>query len=176
MRVVIRHNVANAIPDKESRSFEDLAGAVKLNEQVLTRILRYCMTNGVFREEPNGHVRHTAASAALKRNQLGEALKWSVEIPAFSCSRISEAVETYGLCDAPTRSPFNIAYNNPKTMWDYHKENPEMQRLFSVNMGQDGADPRLAVEHVLSSFDWSALNGGRVVDVIPSSRVNLGFG
>ena len=165
MRVVVSYNIADAVPFTIGKSFQDLASDVNLDVGMLTRILRYCMTNGVFREDPVGHVRHTAASAALKRTGLGEALKWSVEIPAFSALHMSDALRTFGTCDTPNTSPFNVAYSTPQTMWEYQGCRPEMQRLFSINMTNDGEDKRLAPEHILSSFDWARLGHATVVDV-----------
>ena len=165
MRVIISHNVANAVPFGVGKTFQDLASDVNLDVGMLTRVLRYCMTNGVFREDPIGRVKHTAASAALKRTGLGEALKWSVEIPAFSALHISDALRTFGTCNSPKASPFNLAYSPPQTMWEYQGNRPEMQRLFSINMTNDGEDTRLAPEHILLSFDWEKLGNATVVDV-----------
>lgn len=165
MRVIISHNVADAVPFGVGKTLQDLASDVNLDVGMLTRVLRYCMTNGVFREDPIGRVKHTAASAALKRTGLGEALKWSVEIPAFSALHISDAVRTFGICNSPKASPFNLAYSTPQTMWEYQGCRPEMQRLFSINMTNDGEDTRLAPEHILLSFDWEKLGHATVVDV-----------
>ena len=64
-----RFKVGEKFGLEEKASFKSLAEACKVNVIDLRRLIRYAMTNHIFREE-NGLVVHTAASRLLTENKL----------------------------------------------------------------------------------------------------------
>lgn len=65
LQAIYRLNIARYIPINGSASFEDIAAAANVDSNVLRRILKYAMTNFIFREEPPGVVRHSLLSKRL---------------------------------------------------------------------------------------------------------------
>ncbi|KAL4874341.1 S-adenosyl-L-methionine-dependent methyltransferase [Aspergillus karnatakaensis] len=163
MRAIVKLKLPQFVPFGSSISFKDLATETNVNQDILTRIIRYSITNGIFREQPPGHVCHTAASAALARGDIGVAMSWSAEVPLLSAVRLVEAIPTTGQ-DSRTAA-FNIAYGTEDTMWEYQKKHPELDKIFGENMATELGDSRLSPMHAVSGFNWAKLEGGMVVDV-----------
>ena len=69
LQAMRRFKVGEKFGFEEKASFESLAEACKVNVIDLRRLIRYAMTNHIFREE-DGLVAHTAASRLLTENKL----------------------------------------------------------------------------------------------------------
>jgi len=69
LQAMRRFKVGEKFGFEEKASFKSLAEACKVNVIDLRRLIRYAMTNHIFREE-DGLVAHTAASRLLTENKL----------------------------------------------------------------------------------------------------------
>ncbi|POS80295.1 hypothetical protein DHEL01_v201311 [Diaporthe helianthi] len=65
--VIAEFDIARLVPIDGSATFAELSAQTGIDEDRLTRILRYATTNYIFREQPPGHIRHTTLSAHLAR-------------------------------------------------------------------------------------------------------------
>jgi O-methyltransferase domain len=165
MRFVINHKVAPHVPIGRDISISKLGEHCGVDGEILARVLRYCITNGLFRETKPGFIGHTAASAALAGGQLGIAMRWSVEIPALSSLRMFEASKKFSTCDNPRSCGFNIEYQTDETYWEYQERNPELAAMFSDNMVTESGTTRLSPKHAVRGFHWGSIGNGTVVDV-----------
>lgn len=161
-------NIQYAVPRDGSILFKELAQKTGVDQDLLARVLRYSMTNGIFAESPQGHVRHTAASAALFETPLNNAIKWSTGIQLFSDLRLYEAIDSTRSNTTLPKAPFNIAYDTSDTMWDYQAKDKYLDELFSANMATEFGSAEMTPRHLAMGYDWDKLGSGTVVDVSPS--------
>ncbi|KAK8064425.1 S-adenosyl-L-methionine-dependent methyltransferase [Apiospora phragmitis] len=66
--VIVTFDIPKLVPSEGSMSFAEISSQCGLDEDRLTRILRFAMINLLFREQPAGHVRHTPLSAHLAQS------------------------------------------------------------------------------------------------------------
>ncbi|KAL4863679.1 O-methyltransferase-domain-containing protein [Aspergillus spectabilis] len=141
-RAIVKLNIPKAIPFESSISYEDLASQANVDCDTLTRIIRYCITNGICCEQPAGHIQHSAASAALSYGSFGQSAPWRAEIPILAGVRLFDAILAPSTNPGQRGAAFNTAYNTNDTI-----------------------GPRVSPAHVVSAFAWSTLDGGTVVNV-----------
>jgi 6-hydroxytryprostatin B O-methyltransferase len=165
MRFIVSYRVPAHIPFGTDIHVGTLADACGLHAEVLLRVLRYCVTNGVFRETKPSCFAHTAASASLARGPLSVAMRWSVEIPALSALRMAESARDCAPCDDPRRCGFSLEYQTDQTYYEYQEAHPELARMFSDNMATESGTMRLSPKHAVRGFRWDKLGVATVVDV-----------
>lgn len=71
LQAICHFGIATKFPEnKDGTTYKELSEISGLREPDVRRILRGAMTNHVFKEEPLGVVKHTAASNMLAKNPL----------------------------------------------------------------------------------------------------------
>lgn len=165
LRAIVNLNIQHAVPKEESISFSDLARETKIDEDLLTRILRYSVSIGIFSESPVGYVRHTATSRALTEEALANVVKWCADIQVQSDLRLYEAMDPLRPSSAIPKVPFNIAYDTPLGMWDYHAKDKHLEALFSANVATEFGSAEMSPEHLTMGYSWDKLGSGTVIDV-----------
>ncbi|KAL3420514.1 O-methyltransferase [Phlyctema vagabunda] len=165
MRFIVNYGVAAGVPFGRDIHIDALARGCQVDGQVLLRVLRYCTTNGVFRETQARYFAHTAASAHLARGQLSIAMRWSVEVIPAAALRMTEAARHRSPCDSPRSCGFNVEYGTRETYWEYQERKPELAAMFSDNMATESGTMRLSPKHVVRGFAWQKIGAGTVVDV-----------
>ncbi|KAL4876761.1 S-adenosyl-L-methionine-dependent methyltransferase [Aspergillus karnatakaensis] len=165
MRAIVMLKIPQAVPFDSSISYEELARQANVDCDTLTRIIRYCITNGVFKEEPAGNVQHTEASAALARGGIGQSAPWRCEVSTLANVKLYEAIPAPGENPGQRGTAFNVAFDTTDTMYEYRMKSERLRGMFAALMASEFSGPRVGAEHVVSAFDWSMLDRGVVVDV-----------
>ena len=71
LQAICQFELATKFPGSaDGATYEELSKVSGLKEPDVRRIVRGAMSNHVFKEEPSGAVKHTAASKVLARNPL----------------------------------------------------------------------------------------------------------
>lgn len=152
--------------DDEELTFEELSGRCGLNVKDLQRILRYAMTNFIFCEPRPGVVRHTAASLMLAQDNAFQDFVANVcEVRFPASARAVDALEKYGLSQAPYQSGFSLSRNTDRGLYDELSHCPEEARRW--NGAMSALAQQLDMNWILSSVlsCTKRIDGPLVVDV-----------
>ncbi|KAL8658927.1 MAG: hypothetical protein Q9202_007360 [Teloschistes flavicans] len=147
LQTVYRYEIDQKIDVNEEIPFETLSSRCGLNVIDLRRILRYAMTNFLFREPRPGFVAHTSLSKALAqdirlRNYIGMACE--ERFPASARG-------------------FALSQNTDKGLYEELRQHPERQRRWTIAMSSIASVKNF--EFIIDSFDWLRHSTGTVVDV-----------
>lgn len=74
--MILRYNIQTLVPLDSGATFQELADKTGIPVKKLTRLLRFGITDHLFRESEPGYVKHTAASKALL--QIPLLASWSL--------------------------------------------------------------------------------------------------
>lgn len=69
MRALYQYKIPNAFPVAQEATFAEIASKTNCSEKIVGRILRYAITNRIFKEVRKGVVAHTATSKALVEDE-----------------------------------------------------------------------------------------------------------
>ncbi|KAF2101188.1 S-adenosyl-L-methionine-dependent methyltransferase [Rhizodiscina lignyota] len=165
--VVDHFDIHNAVPQTGSISFSDLAKKINVQQGILERVMRFGFSFCLFKEEPVGHVKHSALSQAF--SQLRGWLHWMArKDSALAFQAWPRAVEVY--TDDPKPGvrcmPYNIGNEHNNAFFDALIAEPgamdkfaeAMKCVSSASGGQDGTI-------YAQAYDWDALDEGPVVDL-----------
>ncbi|CAD6592867.1 MAG: hypothetical protein ASARMPREDX12_006536 [Alectoria sarmentosa] len=172
-RTLYRFDVFSAVPLEGEIAYAEIAKTVGLDESRTRRIMQYAMTNGFFAETKDGHVIHSAQSAAIARDEklkavIGHHVEDVYPAAGYPAARVTDQLSAQPIDDEePTSSGFQLANKTDLTMFEYFEQvEPERAERFGLAMSSlsvpggifDGA-------HVLRAFDWAGLGVATVVDV-----------
>jgi hypothetical protein len=113
----------------------------------------------------SGLLRHTATSRALTEEALANVVKWCADIQVQSDLRLYEAMDPSRPSSAIPKVPFNIAYDTPLGMWDYHAKDKHLEALFSANVATEFGSAEMSPEHLTMGYSWDKLGSDTVIDV-----------
>ncbi|KAL8641121.1 MAG: hypothetical protein Q9226_008671 [Calogaya cf. arnoldii] len=164
LQTIYRYKIDQKLGIDETLPFETLSARSGLNFIDLRRILRYAMTNFVFREPQSGFVAHTSLSIALAqdtrlRNFVGIACE--ERFPASA--RTVDALELYGHPKSQNQSGFALSQNTDKGLYDELRQHPERERRWTSAM--DVIASQKDFDFVIDSLDWLRSSTGTIVDV-----------
>jgi len=151
-----------------SATYAEIAEKIGLDEGRTRRLIQYATANLLFKEPEQGHVAHTAQSAAIVRDEGLEAmLRHHMEDVYPAGARYTDWISAHPVDHGePTENGWSLAFNTDKPFFEYIKQDPGRSRNFDKAMGSisvpggmwDGA-------HVVRGFDWASLGDATVVDV-----------
>lgn len=166
LHAIYSFEMAKHVPLDGEATFAEVAKAVGLDEDRVTRLIRLAITGGVFTETRPGTIAHTGISAVLATNQgitdiMGMALTDGIE----ATTEMTNALRKY-----PT--PVNPAIETPFAM--YHKidvpyyqwigsDIPRLER-FQRAMKANDVPGNPNSSHFLAQYPWSSLNINTFVD------------
>jgi 6-hydroxytryprostatin B O-methyltransferase len=164
----LRFDIAQAIPADGSISAEDLASKVGLPLDILNRVVRYAITNGIFREPSKGKYAHSNISAYVAKNEHVR------DIASIATQELS--IMNLNLAEALTqqkatggKSPaaaFNIAYPDFATAFEFIGSDPGRGQRYHKYLAGRTQQPLWDVEHLVSSWNWAEkIGSGTLVDV-----------
>ncbi|KAL9012653.1 MAG: hypothetical protein Q9173_002592 [Seirophora scorigena] len=166
LRTILHYKIHTLVPLDSGATFQELADKTGVPVKKLTRLLRYGMSDHLFRESEPGYVKHTAATKALVVVPL--LAQWSLmgmsEVGPAKMHTV-DAVAKWPDSEEPEHSGFNLANNTSKPMFQFFEENPERMNRFKDAMSFLQTFPGLQTSYVVKSFDWASLGNGLVVDV-----------
>lgn len=163
-----QYNIFHLVPLAESIGYADLASSAGVPEQRLKSILRMAMTTALFREQPDGKLTHSAASALLASNRDVYAYA------TYMCSRsapmalqLAGAHRKWGPDTVKTyETAYNMAFNTDVPFFDHLGRDESKMEEFAAYMKNVRSSDGVHLKHLLAGFGWRDLpKGGTIVDV-----------
>ncbi|KAG6354068.1 hypothetical protein INS49_005039 [Diaporthe citri] len=172
--VIAEFDIASLVPIDGSATFAELSEATGLDEDRLTRILRYAMTNFIFREQPPGQVRHTALSAHLSRSPPTVAFQHTLATvfnPANAC--LPTALRANPSTASLTQTAHNAARGTAEPFYAWLDaagglgSGPDLRAVFDRGMEGISRGGQRLQDTDLRAFPWGAVlpPDATVVDV-----------
>lgn len=166
LRVIYHFRVAQHVPLDEYISFTDLAKACKVEQNLLTRLLRHAMVLHLFHEPMLGYVGHTADSRLLATNSdLFDSVGCYLEDMGIGCQAITNTMEKWPGSDERNHSACCYAYNTDMPFYAYLHQFPERMRRFSSMMRWVGESQAGSQTQITALYPWQDLANGTVVDM-----------
>lgn len=166
LRVVIHLDIAQHVPLEGNMGFAQLAGIVDVDEERLTRIMRYAMTNHWFCEPEPGKVAHTAMSSLLVKDKAVAAqVKYQSQIGVPSSHRWIDSIRASREDPSYHNSPFNLAFQTDKQSMTWASEDPIKRVWFNDMIESYAQSTQFGLHHTVNGFDWASLKDGLLVDV-----------
>ncbi|RYO90658.1 hypothetical protein DL766_002873 [Monosporascus sp. MC13-8B] len=151
---LLEFNIPRLVPLDGSISLSDLAAKSELQEDKLARIVRYAMTNFIFREPSPGRIAHTSVSATLARDpQFATFLRLVMVDLAPIAVALPVALRRWPQSDAPTECGVNAAFDTDEPFFKWLSRDAGRQARFDEGMAG------------FSSADGSAGDRPQTVDV-----------
>ncbi|KAI1473079.1 putative O-methyltransferase [Daldinia caldariorum] len=155
------------VPLGSSISIQELAAAVRIPEQLLARIVRYGIANGVFVEERSNVIRHSASSALLVQNpHLPDIIRFAAGFLGNIVKKIPEAVLLKR--DDPAHAPdsaFNLAYGTDESLFSYLHRNEAVTKEYHDYLTGRTHTPMWSIDRLRAAWPWGSLGKVKVVDV-----------
>ena len=169
LHAIYHFKIPAHVPLDGTIAFSDLATATGLDEDRLTRILRYAMLNHIFTEPTPGQVAHSAVSRLLTpgTNDI-DFLGHSTEDVWPGCLAQVQALKNKIPSQASPDSGVMVALGggNKNTLFEVFEAEPARVKRFGNAMAATNAPGGFAsVDKLLMGFDWQSLGKAKVVDV-----------
>ncbi|KAK7913883.1 hypothetical protein PG985_011586 [Apiospora marii] len=164
--VIVNFGIHRFVPSDGSVSFAELSSQCGLDEDRLTRILRYAMINHIFREEPAGQVRHTPLSTHLVQSPtFCDFLRTLAVVfnPVNACLPV--ALSQYPRTRSMTESAHGVARHTDLAFYDWLEREENLALRLNFDKGMEGISrggQRLQ-DTDLRAYPWGALPDGAVV-------------
>lgn len=163
----MRFGIPQALPLGSKMPAEELAKAVNLPTDILIRIMRLGVCNGIFEEPERGWFGHSASSALLARS---EHLR---NIAVFGTHELSSALiklpdalkQQQELGEKGPHAAFELAYPGYRDAFDYFNTNGEANSRYHTYLEGRVNTSRWAVHHLKSSWHWGSIGSSTVIDV-----------
>ncbi|PCG99790.1 O-methyltransferase, family 2 [Penicillium occitanis (nom. inval.)] len=149
-----------------SVAYEDIAKAANVSSRRLKSVARMAMTGGILAEDESQRVKHSRISAQIVSEPA--LLDWALFITRYSAPTalaFARATERWGDSKDKNETAYNLAFNTPMAFFDHVSQSEEMTQHFAGYMRGQGRSSGLAVEHLITGYDWARLGPAHVVDV-----------
>ncbi len=170
LKLISHFRLPQLIPRDGSIAYKDLAERLDVDEALLTRILRYAMTHGIFKEIHGSAITHNAISMALRKYDKLFELQ-TADLTIIPLLRTNRVLETWnrGADGGSKQRGIEYAFGKDSDMWEIIKSQQhdtkgpawfsETMRLWSESQGD-------SVYLTLSNaLDWQSFTTGPVVDL-----------
>ncbi|KAF2848078.1 S-adenosyl-L-methionine-dependent methyltransferase [Plenodomus tracheiphilus IPT5] len=160
-------DMASKVPVDGEVSFAEIAKAVGIDEDRVTRIIRLAVTSGVFQEARPGFVSHTGMSSVLATNQgASDIFGMALEDEIGAIGHFVNALKKYP--EPQNRlleTPFALAHNIDKPYYEWvSKDQRRVERFQRAMRANDSGGP-FSSECLTHGYDWNALNAKLFVDM-----------
>jgi 6-hydroxytryprostatin B O-methyltransferase len=139
-----------------------------VSEDLLARILRYSIANGLFVEQAPGVISHSASSAALVRNpHLSNIVHFGTEFLGGILLKVPTTVLLQR--DDPenaVEAAFNIAYSTDQSLFEYLQGDEDLTRKYHEYLAGRVNTPLWSVDRLRAAWPWASKEEVTVVDVI----------
>ncbi|KAI1769357.1 putative O-methyltransferase [Hypoxylon sp. FL1150] len=169
--LITRLKIPQHVPLESSITIPDLSAAIDVPEQLLARVIRYAIANGLFQEEPTNVIRHSASSAALVRNpHLANIVHFGTEFLGNILMKVPDAVLLKR--DDPAHAvhaAFNLAYRTDETLFEYFYKNEDLTRKYHEYLAGRVNTPLWSVDRLRTAWPWTSKGKVTLVDIGGSS-------
>jgi 2-polyprenyl-3-methyl-5-hydroxy-6-metoxy-1,4-benzoquinol methylase len=151
-------NIPKLVPLEGSTTFAELSSQCGLDEDRLTRILRYSMIDSIFREDPAGHVQHTALSAHLARDtHFCDFLRTITMVFNPANAFLPIALGRYPQTQSIHEAAHGVARQSTKNFYDWLDENLELRENFDRGMEGISRGGQRMQDTDLRAYPWHNL-------------------
>jgi hypothetical protein len=163
-------NIAKLFPINSTITLRELQAKSRLDPVNLARLIRYAMTNNIFREVSPGVIAHTAASRCIAEDDDLQAwIGFNTEDIFPASAHVLQALEAYPQAVELTQTGFNFAFDTveKEPMFVTFGKDParakRMGRAMASLTGGEGYEVRYTSE----GYDFSSIDAkeGVFVDV-----------
>ncbi|OZJ01754.1 hypothetical protein BZG36_05456 [Bifiguratus adelaidae] len=164
--VILRYNLANAVPLDKEISFEQVAKISGLSYNRVRTVLRQAMVVHVFEEPHPGFVKHTAASALLVQDPgLRDVGRLFTEITVPCAGKLLETYVKFPNSEKPTEGPFNLAFETKGRPMECIASRPDLAMILQGGMSYRGRDGAWDNSHIANAYPWASLRSATVADI-----------
>lgn len=170
--VLLRFDIAQGIPVDSFISAEDLASTVGLPVDVLTRVVRYAITNGIFREPSKGKFAHSTISAYIaKHEHVRDIASIATQELANMNLSLAEALTQQRMTGGKSpAAAFNVAYPDFANAFEFIRSDPGRGHRYHKYLAGRTQLPLWDVQHLARSWNWAEkIGSGTLVDLGGSS-------
>ncbi|CRG83980.1 O-methyltransferase 7 [Talaromyces islandicus] len=167
-QAITRFRMADQVPPGGQRSFADIAKSIKVDEQSVTRLLRYAMTMRIFCEPTPGMVAHTNISKLLRTPHVHDWMTVATEEiwPASTKASMLDAMQKWPGSQEPNETGFTISNNTTVSIYDTMAANPQRAERFGGAMVAFASSPSVDIAHLVNYYNWASLgDAAQVVDI-----------
>lgn len=170
LKLISHFRVPQTVPVGGDVSYHDLAEKLHVDEALLTRVLRYAMTHGMFRELGGTSVTHNGVSMALRKYDKLFELQTS-DLTVLSLLKLNRVLETWNQGDDERSKQRGIdyAFGKASDMWNIIKAEEHDTKgpaWFSETMRSWSESQGKAVYLTLAgAIDWKSFTTGPIVDL-----------
>ncbi|KAI1295724.1 S-adenosyl-L-methionine-dependent methyltransferase [Xylaria venustula] len=173
--ILLEFNIPSLVPLTGSIPLSSLATKSGLSEDKLARIIRYAITNFVFREPQPNIIAHTALSAALARDPgFATYLRLCFVDLAQINVALPSALQRWPDSDSVTQCAVNAAFETDQSFFAWLSADPARRERFDGGMaGFSGGNGDSIAAGRSSKADLAAFPWG---DVLPPDAVVVDVG
>ncbi|KAB5560046.1 O-methyltransferase-domain-containing protein [Coniochaeta sp. 2T2.1] len=171
LQTINAFGIAKLFPVDETITLTELTARSKLDKVNLARLVRYAITNHIFREPTPGVIAHTAASRCMAEDEDMQAwIGFNTEDIFPASAHVLQALRTYPEAVHLTQTGFNFAFGtvDQEPMFVTFGKDPvrakRMGRAMASLTGGEGYETKYVVE---GGYDFTEIDrrGGTFVDV-----------
>jgi 6-hydroxytryprostatin B O-methyltransferase len=165
LRVIEYYNITSYVPKGGSITFQELASKLRVNQEILERVMRFAFSARLFREKPLGSISHTAISEAIPILSGWSKMLLSDDFGA-TFQAWPQALKVYDEATGAKNLPLNIGNNDEKSFFARLSSQPYGMKMFTEAMESrtrvsGGSDKSFFRQ----GFDWASLDKGPLIDV-----------
>ncbi|EXJ76339.1 uncharacterized protein A1O5_00847 [Cladophialophora psammophila CBS 110553] len=165
MQYIYHYRLAEGVPVAGDISYNDLAAKTGTLEGQCARVLKYAMTQNMFRQSRPGHVAHTALSKTLLAPDFRDMVGYATEESFLAAPSLVEAVDKHPGSQEKNATAWNLGHNTDLPMFEYFEMYPARLQRFMGCMRFLASGESYNIKHLVEAFDWKAFGDGLVVDV-----------
>ena len=170
LKLIAHFHLPEVVPVDGSVSYQELAARLNVDGALLTRVLRYAMTHGIFKEIHGTSIIHNAVSMALRKYDKLFELQ-TTDLTILPLLKIYRVLETWHKRDDDLSNQRGIdyAFGKGSDMWDIIKAEQhdtkgpawfaETMRSWSESQGET------VYLTLASALEWESFSTGPVVDL-----------
>lgn len=163
-------NIAKLFPIDSTITLGELQAKSRLDSVNLARLVRYAMTNNIFREVSPGVIAHTAASRCIAEDDDLQAwIGFNTEDIFPASAHVLQALEIYPQAVELTQTGFNFAFDTveKEPMFVTFGKDPARAKRMGRAMASLTGGEGYEVRYISEGYDFSAIDAkeGVFVDV-----------
>lgn len=168
LKAIYTYDLASHVPLIGSTTFSAIATATSLSKTLIERIMRHAMANGIFTEDDQGNVLHTAASRALATDSdLNAAVGLMTCDISPATQKTLDAVSKFPNSSEPDETAFTLQNDPGVPIYTWLAKHPDRAKRFGAGMRYYGRAESGDLKWLVEAYDWEKIDKPEtlVVDV-----------
>ncbi|TVY55663.1 O-methyltransferase gsfB, partial [Lachnellula suecica] len=168
LQAIVEYNLVAHVPLSGTTTYAEISKSSNLNESLCRRFLVHAMENGVFLEDAEGKVKHSALSCLLATDPEAFAAAGLIVFELAPASgRVLEALQKYPDSGEPNETAYNIQNNTDLSIYSFLGQNPSRMSRFGMGMQFFSRSGGFHLQQLIDAYPWSSLDkpGAVMVDV-----------